>query len=176
MSLQGHEQPCYYCGEPCDSLAANPSKWPIGLCHSDEAGKVKWHHEGCIAYRVRIADEILKGDPEQMIEWIEPYGPDNEPVYMRLPRSTVIALQRSSAMKHSDYAYETDDKAVEDFMVVHWAQYTVASLPINAELPDTAVEWLVGHGIDNLGAERTAQVRDKAKCLYKGLLERLYPK
>lgn len=48
----GHDEPCYYCGKPCDSLAGNPSKWPIPLCHTDAPGVVKWHHTGCVTERL----------------------------------------------------------------------------------------------------------------------------
>lgn len=47
-SMQGNDQPCYYCGEPCNSLAGNPGVWPIHLTHKDDPGKVKWHHIGCV--------------------------------------------------------------------------------------------------------------------------------
>lgn len=49
---EGHNEPCYYCGEPCDKLAGDPGKWPIPLCHSDEPGIVKWHHGGCVSERL----------------------------------------------------------------------------------------------------------------------------
>lgn len=49
---QGHAAPCYYCGEPCDSYAGNPAKWPIPLCHADDPGVVKWHHTGCVSARL----------------------------------------------------------------------------------------------------------------------------
>lgn len=51
-SHEGHDAPCYYCKEPCDSLAGNPGRWPIPLCHRDEPGVVKWHHTGCVAERL----------------------------------------------------------------------------------------------------------------------------
>lgn len=50
--MEGHDEPCYYCGEPCSSVAANPGRWPIPLCHADEPGKVKWHHIGCVSERL----------------------------------------------------------------------------------------------------------------------------
>jgi hypothetical protein len=54
MSLedQGHKQPCYYCGNLCNSLTGRPSLWPIPLCHADEPGLVKWHHIGCVSERL----------------------------------------------------------------------------------------------------------------------------
>lgn len=50
--MQGHDEPCYYCGEPCSSLAGSPSRWPLPLCHRDDPGKVKWHHTGCVTDRL----------------------------------------------------------------------------------------------------------------------------
>ena len=68
--VQGHEAPCYYCKEPCNSFAGNPSKWPIPLCHADDPGRVKWHHIGCVAERVRDGERYrfmrdLQTDPYQ---------------------------------------------------------------------------------------------------------------
>lgn len=50
--MQGHDEPCFYCGENCNSFAGNPSLWPIPLCHRDEPGIVKWHHIGCVTERL----------------------------------------------------------------------------------------------------------------------------
>jgi len=55
---EGHGQPCYYCGERCNSLSAHPSKWPVGLCHADEPGVVKWHHEACLNDRLAEAERL----------------------------------------------------------------------------------------------------------------------
>lgn len=68
--MQGHAKPCYYCQEGCDSLAANPSRWPIPMCHADDPGRVKWHHIGCVAERVRDGERYrfmrnLQTDPYQ---------------------------------------------------------------------------------------------------------------
>jgi len=52
MIDEGHDEPCYYCGEYCNSLAGNPSLWPVALCHTDEPGVVKWHHTGCVSERL----------------------------------------------------------------------------------------------------------------------------
>src|SRR5271165_2706748 len=49
------------------------------------------------------------------IEWIEPFGPNDEPVYCRVPETTAIAVQRS---KHN---YNNDQQALDDFIAVHWA-------------------------------------------------------
>lgn len=59
---------------------------------------------------------------EQWVEWIEPFGPSNEPVFMRVPRSTAIASARAAA--HQALRYDlTDDQLFNDFMVVHWAEF-----------------------------------------------------
>jgi TolA-binding protein len=55
-AMEGHDKPCYYCGERCSRLSAFSSKWPVALCHEDEPGVVKWHHDGCVSERLaRIA-------------------------------------------------------------------------------------------------------------------------
>lgn len=51
--LEGHDAPCYYCGKPTNSWAANPGQWPIPLCHADEPGVVKRHHIDCVSERLR---------------------------------------------------------------------------------------------------------------------------
>jgi len=55
--LHGHNEPCYYCKKPCNSLTGNPSQWPIPLCHADDPGRVKYHHIGCVSERLRERDE-----------------------------------------------------------------------------------------------------------------------
>jgi len=60
--MQGHNKPCYYCGEPCNSLAGNPGKWPVALCHADEPGVVKWHHGGCVSERLVRLERIESSD------------------------------------------------------------------------------------------------------------------
>jgi hypothetical protein len=52
-SIQGHNEPCYFCGRACNALAGNPGEWPIPLCHADEPGVVKWHHTSCVQERLR---------------------------------------------------------------------------------------------------------------------------
>lgn len=49
---EGHNEPCYYCGEPCDSVAGDPSRWPLGFPHADDPGVVKYQHVGCVVSRL----------------------------------------------------------------------------------------------------------------------------
>ena len=70
----GHDQPCYYCGELCNAVAGNPEKWPIPLCHPEEPGKVKWHHVGCVSERLRKIErlpaelEAVRAEKELLLE------------------------------------------------------------------------------------------------------------
>lgn len=51
-AANGHGEPCYYCGEPCNSLAGDPGLWPIPLAHKDDPGCVKRHHIRCVSERL----------------------------------------------------------------------------------------------------------------------------
>ena len=58
------------------------------------------------------------------IEWIEPFGPDSEPVYCRVTEQTAIATQKYTAATlpgRTSYIYATDAEALDDFVTVHWA-------------------------------------------------------
>lgn len=63
---EGHREPCYYCQEPCNSLAGNPNLWPIALCHADDPGVVKWHHTGCVSSR--LVERAAAPPVEQTVE------------------------------------------------------------------------------------------------------------
>ena len=60
---------------------------------------------------------------ERWIEWIEPFGPNNEPVYMRVPASTAIAVAKKNWNTPGHVYYENDQDALDDFMVVNWASF-----------------------------------------------------
>lgn len=56
------------------------------------------------------------------IEWVEPFGPNNEPVFFRVPPETAIAVQKATAKQaNPDFVYPSDQAALDDFIVVHWA-------------------------------------------------------
>ena len=63
---EGHGSPCYYCGEKCNNLTGDPGKWPVGLCHSDEPGVVKWHHSGCVSDRLEDLARMAQPCPSGM--------------------------------------------------------------------------------------------------------------
>ena len=63
----------------------------------------------------------------EWIEWVEPFlsdvvNLDGDPVFCRVKPATAIAAQRYSAMQAKNYDYPTDEQALEDFMIVHWAK------------------------------------------------------
>ena len=51
------------------------------------------------------------------ITWVEPFAPSNEAVYCTISEKTAVEVQRSI------HEYETDEQALEDFMIVHWARF-----------------------------------------------------
>lgn len=69
-SPQGHGDPCYYCGKPCNGFAGNPGEWPIPLCHADDPGRVKWHHIDCVSSRLAAprppSNEVIRVDDEEV--------------------------------------------------------------------------------------------------------------
>lgn len=53
MSID-QDGPCYYCGKPTNSFVANPGLWPVFLCHAEDPGVTKAHHEGCVMERLDV--------------------------------------------------------------------------------------------------------------------------
>jgi hypothetical protein len=56
--MDSHDQPCYFCSEKISDTSANPGKWGIGLCHKDDPGVIKWHHEECVYQRLDERDSL----------------------------------------------------------------------------------------------------------------------
>ncbi len=57
QELKEQDGICYYCGKMTNSLAGNPGQWAVMLCHSDEPGKVKYHHQLCVSKRLELPSE-----------------------------------------------------------------------------------------------------------------------
>jgi hypothetical protein len=66
---EGHNHLCYYCGAPCNNLAANPGLWAVGLCHANEPGVVKWHHGSCVSERLAVGAEIERKAKVEALKW-----------------------------------------------------------------------------------------------------------
>lgn len=60
-TIQGNGERCYYCGHQCDGFAGDPGRWPVPMTQPDEPGRVKWHHIACVAVRLYLFDEMLRG-------------------------------------------------------------------------------------------------------------------
>lgn len=61
--------------------------------------------------RTRLALET-----NQLIEWVEPLGDGAEPCFQQAHARDIAATRRRHEPR-----YESDEAALEDFMVVHWA-------------------------------------------------------
>ena len=48
----GHDEPCVKCGAACNSLAGDPSLWPVALANFKEPGTIAWWHCGCASAAV----------------------------------------------------------------------------------------------------------------------------
>lgn len=56
------------------------------------------------------------------IEWVEPFSPSNEPVYCRVTPEVAIECAKASAKQAKpDFVYASDQEALDDFIIVHWA-------------------------------------------------------
>jgi len=82
---------------------------------------VEWYQRG---YQDAKEDLCVAKPPEteRWVEWIEPFGPNNEPVHCRVPESTAIAAAKHAASIHL-HEYANDAEALTDFMTVHWASF-----------------------------------------------------
>ena len=54
------------------------------------------------------------------VAWVEPFGPNSEPMECRVTRATAIAVAKAVAAKRG-LEYISDEDALEDFKVIHWA-------------------------------------------------------
>lgn len=52
----------------------------------------------------------------EYIEWIEPFSDGNEPVICRMRVEDVASVQRRREPR-----YVSDEQAIDDFVVTHWA-------------------------------------------------------
>lgn len=91
---KGHDAPCYYCGQPCNTYAGNPGLWPLGFTHEDEPGVVKWHHTGCVQGRLR---ELERVKAEMTETWNviggPPEHPEEDPEVSTLPAAVRVTLE-----------------------------------------------------------------------------------
>jgi hypothetical protein len=89
--FEGHDKPCYYCGELCNSLAGNPGLWPVAGCHPDEPGVTKYHHSSCTFERADHAIAELKA----LRAWREAVNDALWLVHGSLPKSLIDSWRTS---------------------------------------------------------------------------------
>jgi hypothetical protein len=55
---------------------------------------------------------------ERWVTWVEPWGPNQEPIYCFAPESTCITWIKKR------YPELTDESVLNNFMIVYWASFT----------------------------------------------------
>ena len=121
-------EPCYYCGKPVDNLSANPSQWGIPLCHSDEPGKVKPHHIGCVSSRLEEIEKLKKQVYQYMGGDDDGYGGKTEPITWKEAYEEEI--------EHWTWAKEEMKKACEKIKAHPEWKYGENSYPSSHETID----------------------------------------
>lgn len=139
---EGHDAPCYYCGQPCNTYAGNPGLWPLGFTHEDEPGVVKWHHTGCVQGRLR---ELERVKAEMAETWNviggPPEHPEEDPEVSTLPAAVRVTLeyereQLALAREHlkiaeqerDEYKLTTETIKAALFLIDATAEETVAEI------------------------------------------------
>ncbi len=69
----GHGQPCFICGEPCNNLIGNPTKWATALVYPNTDGIVEWHHAGCVVEKLQQAEQRETALREECLTSVEPH-------------------------------------------------------------------------------------------------------
>jgi hypothetical protein len=126
-STEGHDEPCYYCGEPCDALAGNPSLWPLGFPHKDDPGVVKWQHVGCVLARLpenaapTEGEETTEKSREVIAVWAAPTVlKEMVDALLRDFDRRGVALTREKAGRLAAEAGTVNERRMRDESVGHW--------------------------------------------------------
>lgn len=91
-------------------------------------------HKGTVRLEKEVQAVKENNSTVRWVEWIEPFGPNNQPVYMAVPADTAIADAKYVASLHQ-HTYKNDEDALSDFMVVHWADFCSPRIAIKSGLP-----------------------------------------
>lgn len=67
--------------------------------------------------------------PDRWVEWEEPYDNTGHVLVLRIPEEAAIITARATAASRG-YIYDSDEQALEDFLVVHWGR--VVNIPYSA--------------------------------------------
>lgn len=99
----------------------NEAATELGGCDLDRVAnairkKTMRAFEKSVSQNRELLMRISTNEPtERWVEWCEPFGPNNEPVYMHTKQSVVIAKMKQA---HPEL---TDEQALDEFLVVNWA-------------------------------------------------------
>jgi hypothetical protein len=59
------------------------------------------------------------------VEWDEPYGPEDVHMICRVKADEIIKHMKNLQeykKDHPNYPYKSDQEALDDFVVIHWAR------------------------------------------------------
>jgi|SRR5271157_1406718 len=56
------DEACYVCHEKTESLAANPTRWPVYLPFIGGNGKTRAYHTQCVVLGLQLAEDVRKAD------------------------------------------------------------------------------------------------------------------
>lgn len=131
----------------CDHKQHNTSAFILMSC---DGCRSIVHATGNSSIGIHWAD--LQRQNGEWVDWVEPFGPNDEPVFMRVDRKTAIAMQKK-VTEDSGHTYASDEQALEDFKTVHWAssyksELTFKDLRVANRLRESLFanddEWAIG--------------------------------
>lgn len=73
------DEPCFFCGSMTDHYAANPSRWPVRLpVDPKDPGRNKTVHEGCVLWRLRAHQKLVKENADLLTQVFELAGRNDQ--------------------------------------------------------------------------------------------------
>lgn len=99
---------------------SQPDVWTVWIVSGVQSFKLDYDtiQVECEWY-ARMLRKAL-GIEDRCVCWVEPFGPNNEAVHMRVTEATAIAKAKAVAAEHG-HTYASDEDALGDFIAVHWA-------------------------------------------------------
>lgn len=136
-----HDEPCFYCGDPCNSLTGNPGLWPLALpVDASRQGHAVPVHMKCVLTRLGIGKSARKAeasDLERAVDFLWPcYTDDKLPKLeyaARDPRCLRLAAQFAAARRAGR------DEAIRELREGRSGAF------IEAEHADAAIDYLAAN-------------------------------
>ena len=109
-------------------------------------------HKMLCEYAALLSEKEARAEMDSLsvgwLEWVEPFGPNNEPVFMRVPYATAIARSKANASANG-HTYDNDEQALDDFRAVNWTnECNASSDKARAAIVDRdgeILDWLAHH-------------------------------